>query len=85
MSPKLITGKAADVRIGAAQYVPVVLNDERGECVCIQQGPDFEIDPDEAQDPLNSKRKRLDSKSPREDEKMVFDFEEMMSKTDVEI
>jgi hypothetical protein len=34
---------------------------------------------------MNNKKKRLDSKSPREDDKTVFDFEEMMAKSDVEI
>jgi hypothetical protein len=47
MSPKLLTGKQADIRKGAAQYVPVQTNDERGNGVWMQQGPDFEIDPDE--------------------------------------
>ena len=47
MSPKLLTGKQADIRKGAAQYVPGQTNDERGDGVWMQQGPDFEIDPDE--------------------------------------
>ena len=44
------------------------------------------MDPDETLDlRMHSKRRRKDSKSPREDEKMAFDFEEMMARSDVEI